>query len=81
MLAIVLTFAATAAATAIALRRRRARRASGLAPALDPLPAGLKHLAATVSDLSDLELRLPSARRSAIGRKGRLAVLLGLRQH
>jgi hypothetical protein len=79
MIAIALTLAAMAAAAAVALRRRRARRSSGLSPALDPLPAGLKHLVTEVSDLSDRGLHLAAARRSALSRKPRLGVLLGLR--
>lgn len=74
-----LTFSLVAAAGALAwaLRRRSARRPS-LAARVEPLPAGVKHLAATVSDLSDLRLHLPSATR-ALARKRRLGVLLGLR--
>ncbi len=60
------------------LRRRRFRRHGPLSSALDPLPAGLKHLASSVSDLSGSGIRLPSARRDLVARH-RLAVLLGLR--
>lgn len=79
MIAIALTLAAMATAAAVALRRRRARRSSGLSPALDPGPAGLKHLATEVSDLSDCGLHLAAAGRSALSGKPRLGVLLGLR--
>jgi hypothetical protein len=81
MVGILLTFAAAVVAAAgvvfLAARRRRARSPS-LSPRLDPMPAGVKHLAASVGDLSDLGLRLPAATR-ALGRKHRLGVLLGLR--
>jgi hypothetical protein len=71
---------ALAAAGALALRRRRSRGSRELAPMLGPLPAGLKHLGTTVSDLSDVGFHL-SARRLALRRKPRLgASLLGLRQ-
>jgi len=66
----------TAGALAWALRRRP--RHSPLALRVEPLPAGLKHLAASVSDLSDLGIRLPAATR-ALARKSRLGALLGLR--
>ncbi len=81
MLAIALTLLSAAALTAaiVTLRRRRVRRDVGLAPTLDPLPAGVKHLAATVSDLSDLGIHLHAAHRAASMRKPRLGVLLGLR--
>ncbi len=68
---------AVAGSLAWALRRRSARRPS-LAARVEPLPAGVKHLASTVSDLSDLGLHLPAATR-ALARKRRLGVLLGLR--
>lgn len=67
----------TAGTLAWALRRRGSRRPS-LAARVEPLPAGVKHLASTVSDLSDLGLHLPAATR-ALARKRRLGVLLGLR--
>ncbi|HEX9306786.1 MAG TPA: hypothetical protein VF894_04805 [Anaeromyxobacter sp.] len=83
MLAIALTVVSAAALTAaivtVRLSRRRARRDVGLASRLEPLPAGVKHLAATVSDLSDLGIHLHAARRAASMRKPRLGVLLGLR--
>ena len=60
---------------ALGRRRRAARRA--FAPRLDPSPAGVKHLAAQVSDLSDLGFHLPMAARG--GQRRRLGVLLGLR--
>ena len=81
MLAIALILVlSVAAGGALALRHRRGRRSPVLSPAIDPLPAGLKHLATTVSDLSDLGLHLPSTRAATIARKPRLGSLLGLRQ-
>jgi hypothetical protein len=59
---------------ALVLRRRHAPRPS-LASRVEPLPAGVKHLASTVSDLSDFELHLPMVRR-ALAPKRRLGVLL-----
>jgi hypothetical protein len=59
-------------------RRRRFVRGAPLAPALDPLPAGLKHLANRVTELSDLDLHLARPGR-AMSRKPRLGALLGLR--
>jgi hypothetical protein len=79
MIAIALTLAAMATAAAVLLCRRRARKAPALAPGLDPLPAGLKHLATTVSDLSDCGLHLPAAQRAVLARKPRLGALLDLR--
>jgi hypothetical protein len=80
MLALALALAlASAAAGALALRRRRSRGSRALAPMLGPLPAGLKHLGTTVSDLSDVGFHL-SARRLAPHRRPRLGALLGLRQ-
>jgi hypothetical protein len=64
----------------LARRRRRARRPEGLSSAMDPMPAGVKHLARTVSDLSDLGLHLGSARATALAGKHRLGALLDLRQ-
>ncbi len=79
---LVLALAALAAATlaAFALRRRRGRRPAGLASRIDARPAGVRHLASTVSELSDLGLHLPEARGAALARKPRLGALLGLRQ-
>jgi hypothetical protein len=68
---------ALAAGLALALRRRSSRPAS-LGERVEPLPAGVKHLASTVSDLSDFQFHLPSATR-ALARRRRLGVLLGLR--
>jgi hypothetical protein len=64
----------------LALRRRRGRRAPGLSSTIDPMPAGVKHLARTVSDLSDVGLHLPAARTTALAGKHRLGALLDLRQ-
>jgi hypothetical protein len=77
MLEIALTLAA-AAATALLVRRRRVRRPAGLASALDPMPAGLKHLATEVSDLSGRGMHLAAGRNAHAGRR-RLGMLLGLR--
>jgi hypothetical protein len=62
---------------ALGLRRRRARRAGLGVSVLDPMPAGVKHLATTVSDLSDIGLHLPSSR-AALTSKARLGALLHL---
>ena len=67
----------SAGAAYLALRRRPSRTAS-LTARVEPLPAGMKHLATTVSDLSDFDFHLPAATR-ALARKRRLGVLLGLR--
>ncbi|HEY6098816.1 MAG TPA: hypothetical protein VIW03_05265 [Anaeromyxobacter sp.] len=72
-----LLFVAMAGVVGLALRRRSAPRPS-LASRVEPLPAGVKHLASTVSDLSDLGMHLPAATR-ALARKRRLGLLLGLR--
>jgi hypothetical protein len=78
MLAITLILAlAVTLGAALGLRRNRVRRA-GLGSVLDPAPAGVKHLATTVSDLSDLGLHLPAAR-AALASKPRLGALLHLR--
>ena len=61
------------ASVALGRKRRAARRA--FAPRLDPSRAGLKHLAAQVSDLSDLGFRLPAPGAP----RRRLGMLLGLR--
>lgn len=74
MLALALiVFAATATtAAAVVLRRRRAR--AGVLSRLDAGPAGLRHLASSVSDLSDVGLHLHAARRMG---KPRLGAVLG----
>ncbi len=76
-LALALSAVAAVSAAALAVRRARRRRPA-LAPGLDVLPAGVKHLASTVSDLSDLGLHLPAAHRAALARKPRLGALLDL---
>jgi len=76
-LALALAALAVVSAAALAARRGRKRRPA-LAPGLDALPAGVKHLASTVSDLSDLGLHLPAAHRAALARKPRLGALLDL---
>jgi hypothetical protein len=64
-LALIVT-AATATTAALALlRRRRTRRGGLLGPSLRSPPAGVHHLASSVSDLSDLGLHLDAARRAA----------------
>jgi hypothetical protein len=79
MLEIVLALLAVsvAAPVAVALGRKRRAARRAFAPRLDRSPAGLKHLAAQVSDLSDLGFHLPSAR--SLAPRRRLGVLLGLR--
>ena len=75
-LALTALAAGMSAAALLALRRRRSRKpASG--PGVTPLPAGIQHLAATLSDLSDPSFHL-RADRSGAG-KPRLGSLLGLR--
>jgi hypothetical protein len=64
----------------LALRSRRGRRSPGLSSAIDPMPAGVKHLARTVSDLSDLGLHLPATRTTVLPGRPRLGALLDLRQ-
>jgi hypothetical protein len=82
MLAIALTAVAVLAsgAAVLVLRRRRSRRIGfgpRLEPRIEPLPAGVRHLASGVSELSDLGLHLHAARRAAT--KPTLGSLLGLR--
>ncbi len=82
MLHVALALAVAVAATALVSgvvrsRRRRFSRGAPLAAALDPLPAGVKHLADCVSDLSDLGIHLGVADRAA--RRTRLGVLHGAR--
>jgi hypothetical protein len=79
MVPLALAFVAVSSAALVALlaRRRRPSRRPSLEARVEPLPAGLKHLAAGVSDLSDLGVHLPAATR-ALERR-RLGALLGLR--
>jgi hypothetical protein len=80
MLALALiAIASGASAAALLLLRRRRSRAGllDLVPRITPPPAGLQHLARTMSDLSDLGIHLRAGRSSA-GRS-RLGTLLGLR--
>lgn len=72
--ALILLAATATTAAWVVLRRRRAHRSGLLAPPLHPRPAGVHHLASSVSDLSDLGLHLHAARR-ADGRP-RLGVVL-----
>jgi hypothetical protein len=71
-------FVLAAAAGLAAVLRRRSSRLPSLGSRVEPLPAGVKHLAANVSDLSDFQFHLPAATR-ALARRRRLGVLLGLR--
>ncbi len=71
-LALTALAAGTSAAALLALRRRRSRRS---APRTTPLPAGMQHLAATLTDLSDASFHLSSGRAG----RPRLGSLLGLR--
>jgi hypothetical protein len=80
MLAVALAFALVVTAAAVVLLRRRPRRDAGLAPSVHPGAAGLRHLATTVSDLSDFDVHLGPAHGSALGRKARLGALLDVRQ-
>ena len=75
MLALALIVLAATATTAAALvLRRRRSHAHTFASRLDAGPAGLRHLASSVSDLSDLGLHLHAARRMG---KPRIGVVLG----
>lgn len=79
MVALALAVAAVSslALLALSLRRRRPSRRPDLVSRVEPLPAGVKHLAARVSDLSDFGVHLPAATRAL--EKRRLGALLGLR--
>lgn len=77
MLWIALAFAAVSSAALVALLVRRRRAPAGLLTPIGPLPPGVRHLAARVSDLSALRVELPVARRAVESR--RLGALLGLR--
>jgi hypothetical protein len=66
---IVVAATATTAAWAL-LRRRRARRTGLLGAPLRPVSAGAFHLAASVSDLSDLGLHLHAGQRAGKPRLG-----------
>lgn len=84
LLQVALALAAAAAGVAVIsalvhARQRRAGAAGALAATLDPLPAGVKHLAARVGELSDLGIHLARPGRRAPLRKPRLGALLGLR--
>lgn len=68
---------AVAGGVALALRRRPTRQPS-LASRVERLPAGVKHLASTVSDLSDFQIHAPTGRQ-ALARRRRLGALLDLR--
>jgi hypothetical protein len=76
-LALLVSLAVVALALAIGLRRRRTVRRASLAPLVAPRGPGVSHLAARVSELSDVGIHLHAARRD--GDKRRLGVLLGLR--
>lgn len=76
--ALTLVAVTTAVGLGLSLRRRRFARHPHLSSTLDPMPAGVKHLAARVSELSDLGLHLPAASHALV-HKRRLGVLLGLR--
>ncbi len=73
MLALALLLAAATATVAAAMlvRRRRTRRVV-LAPGRSAIPAGVHHLASSVSDLSDLGIHLHAARRNGKPRVGPL---------
>ncbi len=79
MVGIALTLAASVGLLAGIVHLARRRHSRHRFPSgLDPMPAGIKHLASSVGDLSDLGLRLPTTPRGLMQRH-RLAVLLGLR--
>lgn len=76
MYGIALVLAAVVLTGLVALAvRRRTSRTEALVSRVEPLPAGVKHLASTVSDLSDLELHLPAVHRALAPRR-RLGTLL-----
>ena len=59
--------------SALLLRRRRSARGSSLAVRMPSAPAGVSHLAARVSDLSDLDMHL----HAGVAQRRRLGALLG----
>jgi hypothetical protein len=80
MLSLALTAlaAGTSAAAVLVVRRRRRRplELGGRVSRVTPLPAGLQHLAARMTDLSDAGLHLRAVQAAG---KPRLGSLLGLR--
>jgi hypothetical protein len=76
-LALLVSLAVVALALALGLRRRRTARRASLAPLAAPRRPGVSHLAARVSELSDVGIHLHAAQRGV--EKRRLGVLLGLR--
>jgi hypothetical protein len=76
ILAAIAGAAGACAGIALGIARRRSRRSRALD--LGPGPAGMRHLATRVSELSDTGLHLPP-RSDALHGKHRLGVLLGLR--
>ncbi len=72
-LALIIVAATATTGAAVLLHRRRARSGAFASP-LDAGPAGLRHLASSVSDLSDIGLHLHAARRMG---KPRLGAVLG----
>ncbi len=66
-------FAGTTTGIVVALRRRRSARAPSLSVRVPRASAGVSHLAARVSDLSDLDMHL----RAGVAQRRRLGVLLG----
>lgn len=75
-LALVAVVVAAAAIARLSFARRAGRRGR-IAPRFGAMPAGVKQLAALVSEVSDPGLRLPTAR--TLGRRRRLGGLLSLR--
>ncbi len=73
VLAAIGLLAVVAAAVAVVRARRRSARAAGLSLGTARRPAGVSHLAASVSELSDLDMHLPSA----AAQRRRLGTLLG----
>jgi hypothetical protein len=65
--------AVVAAAVLVLARRRRAARAPSLSVRMPRASAGVSHLAARVSDLSDLDMHL----HAGIAQRRRLGALLG----
>ncbi|HEX9052762.1 MAG TPA: hypothetical protein VF841_19705 [Anaeromyxobacter sp.] len=57
----------------LVMRRRRAARGPALSVRMPRAPAGVSHLAARVSDLSDLDMHL----HAGVAQRRRLGALLG----
>ncbi len=65
--------AVVTAAVVLVVRRRRSARLPALMARMPRAPAGVSHLAARVSDLSDLDMHL----HAGVAQRRRLGALLG----